>query len=92
MQIQILDNEVTFDFWLNKDTPEDVAHEFVTETKLDSKYYVTVRDGIKNLLDKYKAKNKIKRQEKTTTTSKQPLPKKKEASERVSKFVSSENK
>ena len=46
MQIQILDNQVTFDFYLKTDTPEVVAREFVSDVKLDPKYYNEIKDDI----------------------------------------------
>jgi hypothetical protein len=55
MTITILDNEVTFDYSLKHDTPEMVAEEFVTETKLEKVHAVTIRDAIQKILDNYLA-------------------------------------
>jgi len=42
----VFDNEVSFDFFLNRDTPEVVATELINEIKLDRKYFPQVRDMI----------------------------------------------
>lgn len=34
MKFEVMDNEITFDYNLRKDTPEVVAKEFVNEMKL----------------------------------------------------------
>lgn len=36
MKFEVLDNEITFDYNLRKDTPEVVAKEFVNEMKFEN--------------------------------------------------------